>query len=123
MKNKFKILVVVIAFFCAAPPAFCQTDSNGLSVSAKASLLLGTNEPKLFLTIFLVNTTNREITVSNEESQLGFERNDQRKWKGHVGLHRWLHQKGHTRESSARAFAVRLFACHSQAQRKGHCHS
>ena len=75
MRAKIQTLIVVIVYFCNAPLAFCQTNPNGLAISAEASLLTSTNEPKLFLMIHLVNTTNHAITVLTKNLNWSFNGN------------------------------------------------
>ena len=47
-----------------------QSSSTGLEVSAEASLLVDTNNPRVFLTVHLVNTSDRELTVLTKQLNL-----------------------------------------------------
>jgi hypothetical protein len=90
---------MVVACFCAAHSAFCQTNQNGLAISAKASLLLGTNESKLFFEVHLVNTTNHEITVLTRKLNCSFNGfalgNEKASWECKLGLSEAVTHDGH----------------------------
>ena len=74
MKTKIiKLVTIIIAFLCVTQSANCQTDPNGLAVSAEASLLADTNAPQLFLTVHLLNTTSREMVVLTKKLDSDFD--------------------------------------------------
>jgi hypothetical protein len=70
--TKFKTLALIIASFCFAEAAHSQGNTNGLQVSAQASLRIETNSPRVFLTVQLVNTSDHEITVLTKNLNLDF---------------------------------------------------
>src|SRR5690349_7576457 len=63
----------ILAFIHLAWTAQSQTNSNGLEVSARASLFTGTNYPQVFLTMKLVNTTHHEVTVLTKNLNVAIE--------------------------------------------------
>jgi hypothetical protein len=73
MKVTLKTVSMIIALICAVCTAQGQNSSTELKVSAKASLLLETNNPKAILTILLVNTGDKEITVLTRNLNLSVE--------------------------------------------------
>jgi len=90
MKTKIiKLVTIIIACLCVTQSANCQTDPNGLAVSAEASLLADTNAPQLFLTVHLLNTTSREMVVLTKklDSDFDFEPADATKWTCTLGYH------------------------------------
>ena len=58
-----KRLTLITALVCLASVAFSQSNTNELLIKAKATLLADTNSPRIFLTIYLVNTNAHELTV------------------------------------------------------------
>jgi hypothetical protein len=85
MKTKIqKILIVIITCICAAQSARCQTSANGLAVSAEASLSPDTNAPQLFITIHLLNTTNRDLVVLTKKLNFDFDV-DASPWTFNIG--------------------------------------
>lgn len=58
-----KRLTLITVLVCLASVAFSQSNTNELQIKAKASLLADTNSPRIFLTIYLVNTNAHELTV------------------------------------------------------------
>ncbi len=63
----------ILAFICIAWTARSQTNSNGLGVSARASLFTDTNTPHVFLTIKLLNTSDHNVTVLTKHLNVGVE--------------------------------------------------
>jgi hypothetical protein len=81
MKIKIlQIISVIIASVCISQTANCQTNANGLAISAEGSLLADTNAPQLFLTVHLLNTTNHEIVVLTKNLNCGFDLDDTNNW-------------------------------------------
>jgi len=68
-----KKLTLVLTFVCVTWMARSQTNSNGLEVSARASLYTATNTPHLFLTIKLLNTSDHDVTVLTKNLNVGVE--------------------------------------------------
>jgi hypothetical protein len=71
---KFKTLqsiIMTVVCIGAAHVADCQTSTNDLTVSADASLLLNTNDTRIFLTIHLVNSSDHELTVLTKHLNIG----------------------------------------------------
>jgi hypothetical protein len=99
MKANIQSFIVVIACFYGAHSAICQTSPNGLVVSAEASLLTGTNESKLYLTVHLVNTANHEITILTKNLNWSFsgstDRNGKAMWECSLGLSSSFTHDGH----------------------------
>jgi len=65
-----KSLALIIASFCFGWAAQAQSSTNELQVSAQASLLADTNNPQIFLTIQLLNTSDHELTVLTKNLNL-----------------------------------------------------
>jgi hypothetical protein len=77
MKIKaLQIVCVIITSFCAAQKASCQTNTNGLVISAKGSILASANSPQLFLTVHLLNASSNDITVLTKNLSLSFDTSD-----------------------------------------------
>jgi hypothetical protein len=74
VKITLKTFWMIIPLICAACTAQGQTNATELKVSAKASLLLDANNPKVLLTILLINTGNKELTVLTRNLNLSVER-------------------------------------------------
>ena len=73
MKTKImKLVSLIIVCVCASVSANCQTNPNGLAVSAGASFLANTNAPQLFLIVHLLNTTNHDIVVLTKKLDYDF---------------------------------------------------
>ncbi|MGA2242765.1 MAG: hypothetical protein ABSH11_12140 [Verrucomicrobiota bacterium] len=89
MKTKIvQLVAIIIVCTCASFSANCQTNPNGLAVSAEASFLADTNAPQLFLIVHLLNTTNHDIVVLtknlnydfSEFSEIGVPRENKKNW-------------------------------------------
>lgn len=66
-----KTLALIIASLCFTGVARSQSSTNELQVKAQASLLTDTNNPRLFLTVYLLNTSDHELTVLTKNLNLG----------------------------------------------------
>jgi hypothetical protein len=81
MKNKIlQIIAVIIVSVCFSQTANCQTNTNGLAISAEGSFLADPTAPQLFLTVHLLNTTNHEIVVLTKKLNFDFDMDDPNKW-------------------------------------------
>jgi len=66
IKTKMKTLqTILLAIIClgTAQSVQSQTSTNDLTMTAEAQLLMDTNNPRVFIVVHLLNTTDHEITV------------------------------------------------------------